>query len=137
MDYGYLRRPGARTLDEVCGLYRAAGWWGRQDDRGRLRRIISGSHCFLVARHSGRIVGMGRALSDRANDAYIQDVFVAPEYRGRDIGAAMVRRLVRRLRADGLRWIGLIAATGTPPFYKRLGFRGMPGYAPMLAYKGY
>lgn len=130
--YGWVRRPGAKVLREIAGLYRAAGWWEPGDTLGRIGRMVSGSHCFLVAREDGRTVAMGRAVSDRSNDAYIQDVFVLPAHRGRDIGAAVVRRLARRLRADGLGWVGLIAAEGTWPFYARLGFRRMPRHEPML-----
>ena len=65
---------------------------------------------------------MGRAISDRTNDGYIQDVFVSPDLRGRGVGAELVRRLALRLRIDGLGWIGLIAADGSWPFYAKLGF---------------
>ncbi len=93
--------------------------------------MVAGSHCFLVAWEGAAAVGMGRALSDRTNDGYIQDVFVRPELRGRGVGAALVRRLARRLRADGLGWIGLIAADGAWPFYARLGFHRMERHDPM------
>ncbi|MFA6030119.1 MAG: GNAT family N-acetyltransferase [Elusimicrobiota bacterium] len=113
-------------------LYKAAGWWKRGDTPALLRRIVAGSHCYMLAVESGRLVGMGRALSDRANDAYIQDVFVTPERRGRGIASALVRRLERRLRSDGLRWVGLIAADRSRPFYEKLGFRRMKDADPML-----
>ena len=129
--YGWVKRPGARLLSEICGLYQAAGWWESGDSQGRIRRMVMGSHCFLIAREDRRVVGMGRAISDRANDGYLQDVFVLPELRGRGAGAALVRRLARRLRADGLGWIGLIAADRTWPFYARLGFKKMARHDPM------
>ncbi len=94
--------------------------------------MVEGSHCFLLARADGLAVAMGRALSDRANDAYLQDVFVLPPYRGRGIGAAMVKRLKRRLAADGLRWIGLIATGRASSLYRRLGFSPMVRQTPML-----
>ena len=74
---------------------------------------------------------MGRAISDRTNDGYIQDVFVRSELRGRGVGAALVRRLTRRLRADGLGWIGLIAADRSWPFYAKRGFAKMARHDPM------
>ncbi len=94
--------------------------------------MVQGSHCFLVARVDGRAIGMARAVSDRTNDAYIQDVFILPEYRGRGIGAALVRCLKRRLQADGLKWIGLIATGKAPALYRRLGFVPMARHTPML-----
>lgn len=129
--YEWVWRPSARLLREIAGLYRAAGWLEPGDTRQRLCRMVMGSHGFLLARMGGRAVGMGRAISDRANDAYIQDVFVAPAARGRGVGGELVRRLALRLRIDGLGWIGLVAAGGSGPFYSRLGFRRMKGHAPM------
>jgi len=130
--YVWAVRPGARTRQEVAALYEAAGWREPGDTLARVGRMVAGSHCFLIARQGRRAVGMGRALSDRTNDAYIQDVFVLPELRGRGVGAELVRRLAERLRADGLGWVGLVAAGKTPPFYAKLGFRRMKGHAPML-----
>ncbi len=73
-----LTEPSDDELRQVADLYRQAGWW---DDAPQhldlLRRLVAGSHCFWVARSAGRIVAMGRAISDRVSDAYIQDVTVS------------------------------------------------------------
>ncbi len=45
--------------------------------------------------------------SDGASDAYIQDVVVRRDLRGRGIGAEIVRRLTARCRRRGLDWVGL------------------------------
>ena len=134
--YEWVWRPGAKALKEISGLYRAAGWWEPGDTPQRICRMVMGSHCFLVARENRRAVGMGRAISDRTNDGYIQDVFVSPALRGRGVGAELVRRLALRLRVDGLGWVGLIAVGGTRAFYERLGFRKMAQHDPMRFGRG-
>ncbi|MFZ5571721.1 MAG: GNAT family N-acetyltransferase [Thermodesulfobacteriota bacterium] len=134
--YTFLSRPGVSQISDLLQLYRQAGWWSsagdRADDGLLLERIVRGSHCFLTAESGKTIVGMGRAISDRASDAYIQDVTVHPEHRSRGIGTEIIRRLVARLEQDGLKWIGLIAERNAGPFYEPLGFRVMPDAAPML-----
>ena len=119
---------------QIMALYRAAGWWDEgSDDAGLVDAIIRGSHCFLtVLEENDGIVGMGRAISDGASDAYIQDVTVRPEYRSRGIGGRIVRRLVRRLTDDGIGWVGLIAENDSLEFYRRLGFAVMERSLPML-----
>ena len=74
---------------------------------------------------------MGRAISDRASDAYIQDVTVDRAFRRQGIGSRMVARLVERLELDGIGWIGLIAEGDSSGFYERIGFSDFNG-KPML-----
>ena len=123
--------------EAVVELYRAGGWWEESPAaRVIIPQMISGSFCFIVAREpDGRIVGMGRAISDGVSDAYIQDVVVRRELRGRGIGAEIVRRLAARCAEAGLGWIGLIAEPNTQEFYVPLGFAPMVGYQPMLLRK--
>jgi spermidine synthase len=133
IDYTILKTPTPREIARLIELYRLAGWWKDEaDDPSLVTGMVAGSHCFLVARQTGTIIGMGRAISDRASDAYIQDVTVDPAYRRQGIGARMVSELVSRLEADGIGWIGLIAERRTHPFYRALGFSPMADSVPML-----
>ncbi|MDZ4163614.1 MAG: GNAT family N-acetyltransferase [Smithellaceae bacterium] len=130
--YRFLSQPKEKETVDIIELYRQAGWWEREDDDGQVSAIVAGSHCFLVALEGERIIGMGRAISDRASDAYIQDVTVHPSRRGTGIGSELIRTLIDRLRADGIKWIGLIAEKDSSPFYRPFGFREMPSSTPML-----
>jgi spermidine synthase len=134
VNYTFITEPTPSQVEAVLELYRLQGWWGGPEDRDPelAGAIIRGSHCFVIAVQQGRLVGMGRAISDRASDAYIQDLTVHPEYRGRGIGTRMVGELVGRLKDDGLGWIGLVAEAGTWDFYRRIGFADMPGSVLML-----
>src|SRR5690606_28247620 len=89
---------------------------------------------FVVAvdRISGRTVGMGRAISDGVSDAYIQDLVVLPDFRGRGVGKAIIKRLVEVCISRGITWIALVAEPGTQEFYKEAGFSPMEGHMPML-----
>jgi len=131
--YRFIIRAGDREIQQIIGLYRKAGWWKEPTDGpDRLQRIIAGSHCFLAVEFEDLIIGMGRAISDRASDAYIQDVAVDPDFRGRGIGTQIVAGIVSRLEKDGLAWIGLIAEKNSHAFYERLGFKPMDRSVPML-----
>jgi spermidine synthase len=122
-----------RQTRQIIALYRAEGWWGDgADDPDHVARIIAGSHLFIIASVGDEVVAMGRALSDRASDAYIQDVTVKDTYRDRGIGTQVIGRLIEGLHADGLQWIALIAERGSSGFYERIGFKEMPNAKPML-----
>jgi len=120
--YRFLKNPDGRTVDRLIALYSAQGWWGKGDNRALLRRMVRGSRLFIAAFEGGRLAGMGRAIDACSREAYVHDVAVAREFRGRDIGTGLMRRLVARLKRDGFRWVGLISADGSAPFYKALGF---------------
>jgi aralkylamine N-acetyltransferase len=136
IEYEFAEEHSTEVVDALYRLYRAAGWWEAEDDpeaADTIVRMIRGSLGFLVAkREDGRVVGMGRVISDGASDAYIQDVMVAPEDRRRGIGSEIVRRLAHHCTERGISWVGLVAEPGTKDFYRTLGFRDKPGFELML-----
>jgi spermidine synthase len=133
IDYRFIQTPTRVEIARLTELYRLAGWWSDDTDNPSLvAGIVAGSHCFLVARRAMTIIGMGRAISDRISDAYIQDVTVDPSFRRQGIGSCIVSELVARLAADGIAWIGLIAERKTHSFYRPLGFAPMADSVPML-----
>lgn len=121
--------------EAILALYRHPGWWQTDDNPEYLAtvaRIISNTYCFVIAKDGEDIIGMGRALSDGISDAYIQDVVVHSDYRGRGIGKAIIGKLLEQLKADKIQWIGLISEPGYEKFYESLGFAKMEGYTPFL-----
>ncbi|MBP1611878.1 MAG: GCN5-related N-acetyltransferase [Acidobacteria bacterium] len=125
--------PGPELVEAIVSLYEAGGWWAETPRaRAIIPATVTGSFCFLVARETdGRVVGMARAISDGVSDAYIQDVVVLKECRGRGIGRELVRRVRDYCAERQLEWIGLVAEPGTTPFYEELGFEVLDGYAAM------
>lgn len=121
--------------DSVIKLYQQAGWWKEGDPSPEgnswIDGLVAGSFCFVGAFAGGEMIGMGRAISDGASDAYIQDVTVLAAYRGQGVGARIINEITGFLCGHRIGWIGLIAEPGTEPFYRRLGFAVMAGHSPM------
>jgi len=132
--YTFTRQPADSQIDKIICLYQTAGWWTGQahENTELIRRIVTGSNCFVLACEGNEIIGMGRAISDGISDAYIQDVTVLPEFRGQGVGTGIVQEILKQLRADGLQWIGLIAGRHSHPFYRKMGFEEMPAATAML-----
>ena len=121
----------ADTAEVVC-LYQAAGWWEEHYvAEAFIPGMVKNSTCFAGAFDHGRMIGMGRAVSDKVSDAYIQDVVVLDEYRRQGIGGKIVKRLILELKAKGIDWIGLIGKPGTEAFYASLGFETLKDFVPM------
>jgi len=123
--------------DELTRLYKDAGWWEKEydDNPDFLKAIVPNSACFVGAFHENSMIGMGRALSDLASDAYIQDVAVLKPFRGKGIGSKIIKKLVAFLRQHHVDWIGLIAKPNTSSFYVKLGFEPLKGHVP-FKFKG-
>ena len=121
-------------LDEIVELYKSADWWQESPQaRDVIPAMIRGSLCFMVARSlDGRIIAMGRVISDGYSDAYIQDVVVLKAFRGQGIGRELIRRLTQFCVDRNISWIGLIAEPGTQSVYEELGYGPLIDYQPML-----
>jgi ribosomal protein S18 acetylase RimI-like enzyme len=123
-------------VETIADLYRAGGWWNEAWEPAGLCALIAGSFAFAVAVDpaTGKAVGMGRVLSDGVSDAYVQDLVVLPDYRGRGIGTMILSTLLDHCKSAGVIWVALVAEPGTEPFYTALGFRRMEGHIPMRWY---
>jgi aralkylamine N-acetyltransferase len=120
------------AIDDLTALYKDAGWWDEKCERHPrfVTRVVEKSALFVGAFYEKKMVGMGRALSDLVSDAYIQDVTVLKQYRGRGIGKKMIETLITGLKGHGVDWIGLIGEPYTRRFYENLGFRELTGHIP-------
>ncbi len=123
--------------DELIDLYKEGGWWKESPmERCNLPNLVKNSFCFMVATtNDGKIIGMGRVISDGASDGYIQDVIVSKQFRGKGIGKQLVVNLRDYCLNKGITWIALIAEPETSEFYSRLGFSEMKNFKPMILNK--
>lgn len=112
----------------AAGLYRLADWVSDGEDCSFINRAVAGSFLAAAAFEGENLVGMGRVLSDGISDAYIQDVVVHPDFRGKGIGGKIVMFLVSELEARGVDWIALVGEPGTENFYSHLGFEAKKGF---------
>jgi GNAT superfamily N-acetyltransferase len=80
---------------ETAALYVELGWGtAEQYSTARMKRSLAHCDAVISARNgAGDLVGIARALTDRAMDTKILDMLVAPEYQGQGVGRAMMRRL--------------------------------------------
>ena len=104
-------------------------WWGKGRSVEKMRLAIEHSMCFgLYERTNGlaRQIGFARVVTDYSTFAYIADVFVIPEQRGKGFGKWLVEAIVNHPQLCELRRV--ILFTRTPKFYQPLGFADyLPG----------
>jgi ribosomal protein S18 acetylase RimI-like enzyme len=110
------------TAADVRRLYDGAGWWPGWDLSG-IERAVAASVA-VGAWDGERLVGFARAVSDGEHRAYVEDVVIDPDYRGRKIGEGLVSALVAQL--SGVHIVSLFAEPERVAFYERNGFRPSP-----------
>ena len=86
-----------------------------------VRKAIEHSLC-VAAIEDGRQVGFARAVTDRATFAYLADVYVVEEYRGRGISRRLVEALLEHPDLQGLRRMMLVTRDAHG-LYEKFGFR--------------
>lgn len=95
-------------------------YWARGVSREIVERSIRGSLCFGLHRDD-RQVGFARVVSDRATFAYLADVFVVEDERGRGLARWLVSTVLGHPELQGLRrWV--LATRDAHGLYARLGF---------------
>ena len=109
-------------IDVIHGFLRTS-YWAEGRRRSVVERAIRNSLCFGVYA-GGRQVAFARVVSDRAVFAYMMDVFVIPEYRGRGISKALMRAVLGHPDLQNLR-IFLLATHDAHGLYEQFGFRAL------------
>jgi amino-acid N-acetyltransferase len=105
------------AMAQLINAYAAQGLMLPRSEEQILRHLSD----FVVAEHSGRIVGCGALARLSPDLAEVRSLAVAPEMRGRGIGRALVRHLLEKARAAEIAQV--CALTLQPGFFEPLGFR--------------
>ncbi len=80
-------------------------YWARERSIEQTKTAIENSICFGLY-DGNRQIGFARVVSDKATFAYIGDVFVLSEYRGRGLSKWLMQVIVDHPELQGLRrWV--------------------------------
>jgi len=92
-------------VDRVLGWLLESHWGGKMT-RELLDRAIENSVCVSVFENTHQLA-FARAVTDLATYAYLTDVIVAPDARGRGIGGWMIDAILDHPDLQGLRRVAL------------------------------
>ncbi|MDF7169937.1 GNAT family N-acetyltransferase, partial [Escherichia coli] len=82
-------------LDQIYHFLSQGTYWARGLPRAVFDRSVANSLCFAAYRlddegSHGDLVGFARVITDRATFAYLCDVFVLPDWRGKGVSHALM-----------------------------------------------
>ncbi|HEU0304582.1 MAG TPA: GNAT family N-acetyltransferase [Gaiellaceae bacterium] len=111
---------GRIDVDAVHRYLSDESYWARGRPYEIVDELIRSAARVVGLYHEGAQVGFARVVSDRHVVAYLADVYVLPEHRGRGLGVELVREAVERSPFAPRRWF-LNTADGHG-LYERFGF---------------
>jgi ribosomal protein S18 acetylase RimI-like enzyme len=119
--------------DELLALFQTA-WWTAARTPEAIERMLEGSDVViaLVDSESNRLVGFARAITDRIFLAVVLDVIVAPDFRGRGLGASLMDELLARPELADVDSIELVCQPELVDFYRRWGFTDSVGRSRLM-----
>ncbi len=112
--------PSRLDVAEVARFLSDESYWARGRPKDTIARLVEEATRAVGLYHGDRQVGFARVVSDGAAFAYLADVYVLSEHRGRGLGTELVRESVERGPQSQLRW--LLHTADAHELYARFGF---------------
>jgi ribosomal protein S18 acetylase RimI-like enzyme len=106
-------------LEAVLNLLRGTHWAAELSAEVLARAVANSLSAGVY--HSGSLVAFGRVVTDLSTYAYLTDVVVDAEFRGRGLGRWLVECMIGHPELQGLRRVALITRDAQS-LYTRLGF---------------
>ena len=107
-------------VDETHRFLSTEAYWARGRPREVVERLVRDASRVVGLYHRSFQVGFARVVSDGAALAYLADVYVLPEHRGRGLGLELVREAVDNGPFSDPRW--LLHTDDAHALYGKLGF---------------
>ena len=95
-----------------------------------VKRAIANSLCFGVLLENQQIA-FARVITDSATFAYLADVYVLPEHRGRGLSVRLMEHIVRHPELQGLRRM-LLGTRDAHSLYQKFGFKPLAAPETMM-----
>ena len=113
---------------EVHRFLSEESYWAEGRPRETQDRLIDEASRVVGLYDGERQIGFCRAFSDGLSLAYLADVYVLAEYRGRGLGEELVREMIENGPYAQVKW--MLHTTDAHPLYRKLGFEE-PNYKVM------
>ncbi len=98
-------------------------YWAKERTIEQTRTAIENSLCFGVYA-GGNQIGLARVISDYATFAYIGDVYITPEFRGKGLSKMLMKTIIDYPDLQNLRrWI--LATFDAHTLYEQFGFHAL------------
>jgi GNAT superfamily N-acetyltransferase len=118
-DFAVYTDPAKLDVVAIHG-YLSRAYWSEGIPRDIVEKAIANSLCFGLF-HGENQIGLARVVTDRATYAYLCDVYVLEEFRGKGFGVWLMECVMSHPDLQGLRRFSL-ATRDAHGLYEKFGF---------------
>ncbi|WP_111639388.1 GNAT family N-acetyltransferase [Marinomonas shanghaiensis] len=109
---------------DVIHHYISNTYWANNIPKTTLKRALEHSLCFGVFSPEGKQIGFARMISDQATFAYLADVFIDEEHRGKGLSKWLMQTIHDYPALQGLRRI-LLVTRDAHGLYEQFGYSSL------------
>jgi GNAT superfamily N-acetyltransferase len=106
---------------EAIHRFLTRSYWSPGVPRTVIERAIANSLCFGLLL-DGEQIGFARVITDKATFAFLADVYVLPEHRGKGLSLRLMEQVIRHPDLQGLRRM-MLGTKDAHTLYERFGFK--------------
>ena len=98
-------------------------YWAKGRSLERVEKSIENSICFGLYDSNGNMLGFARVVTDHVVFAYLMDLFVFDEHRGKRLGTKLVKHIVEQPDLQVRLWF--LATADAQGLYEKFGFSSL------------
>jgi GNAT superfamily N-acetyltransferase len=113
-------------IDRIHQFLTKESYWAKERTRRQTETAIENSLCFGVyeSEKGENLIGFARVVSDFATFAYVGDVYITEEFRGRGLSKWLMDVIVNHPNLQNLRrWV--LATRDAHALYEKFGFAAL------------
>ncbi|HSX22790.1 MAG TPA: GNAT family N-acetyltransferase [Gaiellaceae bacterium] len=114
----------ARVDVDAVHAFVSTSYWAEGRPRETVERLVREATRVVGLYKDGAQIGFCRAITDGVSFAYLADVYVLPDHRGRGLGIELVKEMVEQAQFPKVKW--LLHTRDMHRLYEKIGF-GKPG----------
>jgi GNAT superfamily N-acetyltransferase len=120
-EYSISTDPSKLNLDIIHNYISNESYWGKGRSLEVVKRSIDNSLPFGIY-YKDEMIGFARILTDYATFAWVADVFILDEHRGKGLSKWLMETILSNPQLQGFRrWV--LATKDAHELYRRFGFR--------------
>ncbi|AKG21381.1 GNAT family N-acetyltransferase [Calothrix sp. 336/3] len=122
-EFTVVDRREALDVELIYNFLSKSSYWAKGIPREVVVKALDHSLCFGLFKDH-RQIGFGRVVTDLATFAYLADVFIVEDYRGKGLGKWLLECILKHPELQGLRrW--MLSTADAQELYHQFGFKSL------------